>query len=568
MKKLIAMALLAWMLLAGCTAEDGPAEESPAGGESSAAEPASEVSSGEGAAAPGVPEGEIFSSIGEIQYGGMYKMIGLDFGPFGPRYDDVIRVATTVLEHPVTGPEGEDLTGPAVDLWACACALYEGKEGAPAEEVFTAEALAGLPDAPTWPDGEGLEQLEYFTVEAVSPGRMELRGWFTWPHEGAILWSAPMTLVEEDGLWLLERFTYPAEVPRQTRADLDAAVLRRVLDLWPGITVRALHTSSLDQEGEGLRCSATLDLSTGETPPAGLTANALYQGWRFTAERRTEASPWQVRLEALPNPLTRDTTLPDWLPETAPEGYSMLRAASFDAFTDGRWAAFVESQPDLVWQRQMDCMLFCWEPELLPEGRGLGVLYNCQPEDQIPERLSGEELYLHADRLTRFWENVSAGEPDRILFCYTGSPLLLRMVEYRFDGETLSRRFDPSWWTGSYADNSFHPVDWLETDTAWMVLQDGDLAALFPKNGLVRYLPTGEDLRLLDPDGELVLTDPDYTTRSGLPCELYAFRSGGADQLEIAYADDGSAAFHPDRAHGNTYLFTIPAPADETEERE
>ena len=37
MKKLIAMALLALMLLAGCTAEDGPAEESPAGGESSAA---------------------------------------------------------------------------------------------------------------------------------------------------------------------------------------------------------------------------------------------------------------------------------------------------------------------------------------------------------------------------------------------------------------------------------------------------------------------------------------------------------------------------------------------------
>ena len=137
----------------------------------------------------------------------------------------------------------------------------------------------------------------------------------------------------------------------------------------------------------------------------------------------------------------------------------MLRAASFDAFTDGRWAAFVESQPDLVWQRQMDCMLFCWDPQFLAEGRGLGVLYNCLPEDQIPERLSGEELYLHADRLIRFWENVSAGEPDRILFCYTGSPLLLRMVEYRFDGETLSRRFDPSWWTGSYADNSFHPVD-------------------------------------------------------------------------------------------------------------
>ena len=102
-------------------------------------------------------------------------MIGLDFGPFGPRYDDVIRVAATVLEHPVTGPEGEDLTGPAVDLWACACALYEGKEGAPAGEVFTAEALASLPDAPLWPDGEGLEQLEYFTVEAVSPGRWSCR---------------------------------------------------------------------------------------------------------------------------------------------------------------------------------------------------------------------------------------------------------------------------------------------------------------------------------------------------------------------------------------------------------
>ena len=100
------------------------------------------------------------------------------------------------------------------------------------------------------------------------------------------------------------------------------------------------------------------------------------------------------------------------------------------------------------------------------------------------------------------------------------------------------------------------------------MLQDGEPEALFPKNGLVRYLPTEEDLRLLAPDGELVLTDPAYTTRSGLPCELYAFRAGGADQMEIAYADDGSAAFRPDRAHGNTYLFTIPAPADETEERE
>ena len=65
--------------------------------------------------------------------------------------------------------------------------------------------------------------------------------------------------------------------------------------------------------------------------------------------------------------------------------------------------------------------------------------------EELPERLTPEELWSNQERLWEFLEHCRTGEADHLLYGSAKNPAVLDITELRFDGEQLWYRRNPAW---------------------------------------------------------------------------------------------------------------------------
>lgn len=136
-----------------------------------------------------------------------------------------------------------------------------------------------------------------------------------------------------------------------------------------------------------------------------------------------------------------ESSAPDWAAEGFAEGVTAYRSGEL---SDEEWQAFLESQPDFVWLRQYDLWPFGYKEGHYEFDADWAYL-KFSTGEELPERLTPEELWLNQKRLWEFLEHCRTGEADHLLYGSAKNPVVLDITELWFDGEQLWYRRNPAW---------------------------------------------------------------------------------------------------------------------------
>lgn len=256
-----------------------------------------------------------------------------------------------------------------------------------------------------------------------------------------------------------------------------------------------------------------------------------------------------------------ESSAPDWAAEGFAEGVTAYRSGELSG---EEWQAFLESQPDFVWLRQYDLWPFGYKEGYYEFDADWAYL-KFSTGEELPERLTPEELWSNQERLWEFLEHCRTGEADHLLYGSAKNPAVLDITELRFDGEQLWYRRNPAW-SGElpYQTDDGEPLSPLtlhETDTAVELLRENGLVLeRFPRYGYERCIPTQEEVLALAEDAELIRSD-DGPEIHGIPCARWTLvRSGDGTELFTCYpARDGSACFLPNGMDPDAILLLRPA---------
>ena len=184
------------------------------------------------------------------------------------------------------------------------------------------------------------------------------------------------------------------------------------------------------------------------------------------------SEPSSSGLESSSEPAApEESSAPAWAAEGFAEGVTAYRSGKLSG---EEWQAFLESQPDFVWLRQYDLWPFGYKEGYYEFDADWAYL-KFSTGEELPERLTPEELWSNQERLWEFLEHCRTGEADHLLYGSAKNPVVLDITELWFDGEQLWYRRNPAW-SGElpYQTNGgeqFSPLTLHETDTAVELLR-------------------------------------------------------------------------------------------------
>ena len=515
MKKLIAMALLALLLLAGCTAEDGPAE-----GSSVESTDEREVTVSSEEAAPGGEADRIFA---EEAYAALEAG---ELSAFAAEQPDLVR-----LNQPVW--PGYDLLGPDTAVLLTHEAFPDSLDNnrvwqeSGRLEQFLENLAAGTPDSLWYGDtGEPLPLLlyklefdgesltrHYYPDPSLPDGvAAEETVPLTWEETGAAV-----LLREEDGvIWLVwPRYGFERFVP--TEEEIAAAADGAVTE----------QTVQNGDRGEAVLLTADgfeLYLS-----PDGSAA--------YGVEQVNGADLLLLRPRPAPDPLTeRDREV----------GIAALSLNTQMINGDPAWEEFYRAQEDFVFLQYSDSA---------PAKRGekdravFGAeLFQLTCPDGVPKALAPEDLFSNLPRLEEFLDHHRHGEADTIWYCISGAPLGLMVYRVETDGTELRC------WFLNREDAGYPDTLSLEEDelAVRLVTADGGILLEVPTYGYERFIPTMEQITAIAGDAELRSHSSEI---GGYPCTEWEVCPEENIVIDsVAISDDGTAAFWPDRVNGSTVL--------------
>lgn len=251
---------------------------------------------------------------------------------------------------------------------------------------------------------------------------------------------------------------------------------------------------------------------------------------------------------------------PDWVAEGFAEGVAAYRAGELHGEA---WEVFLSSQPDFVWLRQYDLWPFGYKEELYGFDADWAFL-KCFPEEELPDRLTPEELWANSGRLWEFLEHCGAGVPDHLLYGSAKTPAELDIAELWFDGEQLWYRRNPPWSgelpykTGE--EETYTPLTVRSTDTTVELRRENGLVLeRFPRYGYERCIPTREEVLALAEGAELV--EQEGPEIQGTRCTRWDLvrPEDGAVLFTCYPAEDGSACFLPNGVDDGANLLLCPA---------
>ena len=515
MKKLVAMALLAWMLLAGCTAEDGPAEGSLV---ESTDEREVTVSSEETA-----PGGEADRLFAEEAYAALEAG---ELSAFAAEQPDLVRLSQPVWPgYDLLGPDTAVLvTHKAFPDSLAANTVWKNSERL---EEFFSNCAAGTPDSLWYGDtGEPLPLLVYkleFDGESLS------RHYYpdpSLPDGVAAEETVPLTLEltdtgarlrEPDGtVWLVwARYGFARYVPTEEEiaAAAGGTLTREVVE-------NTGRGEAVCLTGEGF----TLYLAADGSAAYGI-------------EQVNGADLLLLRPRPAPDPLTeRDREV----------GIAALSLNTQVINGDPAWEEFYRAQEDFVFLQYSDSA---------PAKRGekdravFGAeLFRLTCPDGVPKALAPEDLFSNLPRLEEFLDHHRHGEADTIWYCISGAPLGLMVYRVETDGTELRC------WFLNREDAGYPDTLSLEEDelAVRLVTANGGILLEVPTYGYERFVPTMEQITAIAGDAELRSHSSEI---GGCPCtEWEVCPEENIVFDSIAISDDGTAAFWPDRVNGSTVL--------------
>lgn len=250
---------------------------------------------------------------------------------------------------------------------------------------------------------------------------------------------------------------------------------------------------------------------------------------------------------------------PDWVAEGFAKGVAAYRTGELRG---EEWEAFLSSQPDFVWLRQYDLWPFGYKEEYYGFDTDWAFL-KYFPEEELPDRLTPEELWANSGRLWEFLDHCSAGVPDHLFYGSAKDPAVLDITELWFDGEQLWYRRNPSW-SGKLpyqtGEGDFAPLAVTETDTAVELLRENGLVLeRFPRYGYERCIPAREEVLALAEGAELVEQEgPEIRETRCAQWDLVRTEDGAV--LFTCYpAEDGSVCFLPNGVDPGAILLLRPA---------
>ena len=134
--------------------------------------------------------------------------------------------------------------------------------------------------------------------------------------------------------------------------------------------------------------------------------------------------------ESSADPAGEESSAPDWAAEGFAEGVTAYRSGELSG---EEWQAFLESQPDFVWLRQYDLWPFGYKEGYYEFDADWAYL-KFSTGEELPERLTPEELWSNQERLWEFLEHCRTGEADHLLYGSAKNPVVLDITELWFDG--------------------------------------------------------------------------------------------------------------------------------------
>ena len=511
MKKLIAMALLALMLLAGCTAEDGPAEGSPAGAESPVAEASSGDAAGEDrdfarrAYAAQRADGLLAFTAGQEDLVRLTEWVFAGYEEFGP--DTAVLVTQKAFPDSLAANTVWKNSERLEEFFSnCAAgtpdSLWYGDTGEPLPLLlykleFDGESLSRhyYPD-PSLPDGVAAEETVPLTLELTDTGAR---------------------LREPDGtVWLVwARYGFARYVPTEEEiaAAAGGTLTREVVE-------NTGRGEAVCLTGEGF----TLYLAADGSAAYGI-------------EQVNGADLLLLRPRPAPDPLTeRDREV----------GIAALSLNTQMINGDPAWEEFYRAQADFVFFRYFNSG---------PAKRGekdravFGAeLFRLTCPDGVPKALAPEGLFSDLPRLEEFLDHHRRGEADTIWYCISGAPLGLMVYRLETDGTELRC------WFLNRKDAGYPDTLSLEEDelAVRLVTANGRILLELPAYGYERFIPTMEQITAIAGDAELRSHSSEI---GGYPCtEWEVCPEENIVTDSIAISDDGTAAFWPDRVNGSTVL--------------